>query len=92
MYSLRFWSRKVGVPTGNGKTRNMRVTGVCIYGDSQELEQGEAVCCHLDQDDKLKGQKAALTNALLKVDDRGARKDIWGAFFTHSRRAKELVR
>jgi hypothetical protein len=85
MYSLRFWST-----TGNGTKQHRRITGVEVFADGREMIKGKAVCCHLDQDDKLKGQKAALSNALEGVPDRNIRREIWGAFFTRSRRAKEL--
>jgi len=80
--NLKFYS------TTGETTRFKRITTVEI-DTGKETIVGAAACHIRDQDDKLLGQKAALTNAIREIP-RDMRKDIWGEFFKRSKRARDL--
>ena len=80
--NLKFYST-----TGNG-TKFKRITTVEI-DTGQEMIVGAAACHINDNDNKLLGQKAALTNAVREIP-RPMRKLIWKEFLNRSRRAREL--
>ena len=80
--NLKFYST-----TGNG-TKFKRITTVEI-DTGHEIIEGAAACHINDNDDKLLGQKAALTNAVREIP-REMRKLIWKEFLNRSRRARDL--
>jgi len=80
--NLKFYS------TTGETTKFKRITTVEI-DTGQEMIVGAAACHINDNDNKLLGQKAALTNAIKEIP-REMRRDIWGEFFKRSRKAREL--
>jgi len=80
--NLKFYS------TTGETTKFKRITTVEI-DTGQEMIVGAAACHINDHDNKLLGQKAALTNAIKEIP-RDMRRDIWGEFFKRSRKARDL--
>jgi len=90
MYQLQFKSKVLPIKNKNIKVRH---TLAIIYFNNAEIARGDSRQNSKDVDDRLIGQKVALTNAITntKTLNKDQRADIWAQFFNRSNRAKAVI-
>jgi len=82
--------------------QEVRKTEAMIYrGDDKEMTvdtaiaYGQAIQNVIDQDDKYKGQKAALRKAIdsrfVRIQDLDDREEIWGLFMSRTKKGRAIL-
>lgn len=67
-----------------------RITSCKVYHGEAVIAEGASANCRCDQDDKLIGQKVALSNALENVPDREVRRRVWEHFWNRTKRGRQI--
>lgn len=80
----------------NGKSctgEKTRITKVRVLVDDEVIARGHTVLNPNEKDHKVLGQKWALTRTLEQTElDKETKRDIWKAFFEHSKAAQSLLK